>query len=285
MLSAVSVFDSRTANIHVDQTNDLAYTPLPLRMLADLAQACQDLKQRLNAEIKALEQQKPAVLVKPECQPGTPVGKLIAGLSAKTKVVTVTALATLSAAEKAKLESLKVDLAGDPLRAARQLQVLKARIDTMFLRLDASFKAVADGQIAALQTAAAALAVASSAAAAASADLFSGDPLPNIGSETWKSLWEAARAYSTTVYPETPFPATENGERCVLCQQELSSEAADRLRRFETFIKDEKQTPRERSTLRCRRRHAAARYRGRAPERSEFVMDAVAPIVHVFRHI
>ena len=27
-LSAVSVFDSRTANIHVDETNDVAYTPL-----------------------------------------------------------------------------------------------------------------------------------------------------------------------------------------------------------------------------------------------------------------
>jgi hypothetical protein len=34
MLSAISVFDSRTANVHVDQTNDVAYTPLPLRVLA-----------------------------------------------------------------------------------------------------------------------------------------------------------------------------------------------------------------------------------------------------------
>ncbi len=42
MLSAVSVFDSRTANVHVENTNDLAYTPLPLRILAGLAQACQD---------------------------------------------------------------------------------------------------------------------------------------------------------------------------------------------------------------------------------------------------
>jgi hypothetical protein len=28
MLSGVSVFDSRTANVHVDQTNDVAYTPV-----------------------------------------------------------------------------------------------------------------------------------------------------------------------------------------------------------------------------------------------------------------
>lgn len=30
LLSAVSVFDSRTANVHVDETNDVAYTPFPM---------------------------------------------------------------------------------------------------------------------------------------------------------------------------------------------------------------------------------------------------------------
>jgi energy-coupling factor transporter ATP-binding protein EcfA2 len=239
MLSAVSVFDSRTASIHVDQTNDVAYTPLPLRMLAGLAQACQDLKQKLSAEIKALEQQKPAVLVKPECQAATPVGKLIAALSAKTKPDTVTALAAMSSAEKARLEALRADLAGDPVRAARQLQTLKTRLDTMVRRLESLFSVAADGQMIVLRAAADALAVASDAAKAASTDLFSGDPLPDIGSETWKTLWEAARAYSTMVYPEQPFPATGSEERCVLCQQDLSPAAADRLRRFEAFIKDE----------------------------------------------
>lgn len=239
MLSAVSVFDSRTANIHVDQTNDVAYTPQPLRMLVGLAQACQDLKQKLNAEVKALEQQKPAFLAKPECQPGTPVGKLIASLSAKTKPDAVTALATLSGAEKAKLQGLKVDLAGDAVRAARQLQGLRARFASMHSCLDALFEAAADERVNALGAAADALVVASDAAAAASTDLFSGDPLPDIGSETWKSLWEAARAYSTTVYPDKTFPATRDEERCVLCQQELSAVAADRLRRFESFVKDE----------------------------------------------
>lgn len=239
MLSAVSVFDSRTANIHVDQTNDVAYTPLPLRMLAGLAQACQDLKQKLNAEIKALEQRKPAVLAKPECQPGTPVGKLIAGISAKTKPDAVTALATMSAAEKTKLQGLKADLAGDPVRAARQLQGLKARLGAVSGHLDALFKAAEDERLNTLCAAANALTVASNAATAASTDLFSGDPLPDIGSETWKALWEAARAYSTTVYPGRPFPATSDEERCVLCQQELSKAAADRLRRFESFVKDE----------------------------------------------
>jgi energy-coupling factor transporter ATP-binding protein EcfA2 len=63
--SAVSVFDSGTANVHVDQTDDVAYTPAPLKILASLAQACQDVKQRLQAEIKALEEQTPYAVTLP----------------------------------------------------------------------------------------------------------------------------------------------------------------------------------------------------------------------------
>lgn len=100
MLSAVSVFDSRTANVHVENTNDLAYTPLPLRILAGLAQACQDVKAKLAAEIKALQDQTPAVLSKPDCKPDTTVGKLIAGLSGKIKPEAVDKLAGLTPKKK-----------------------------------------------------------------------------------------------------------------------------------------------------------------------------------------
>lgn len=51
LLSAVSVFDSTTANVHVSQTNDVAYTPLPLKILGALAQACQEIKTKLSGEI------------------------------------------------------------------------------------------------------------------------------------------------------------------------------------------------------------------------------------------
>lgn len=128
MLSAVSVFDSRTANIHVENTNDLAYTPLPLRILAGLAQACQDVKAKLSAEIKTLEQQTPAVLSKPECKPETVVGKVITSLSGKTKPDAIEKLAGLNAQEEARLQPLITDLSGDPARTVRQLQAQETRV-------------------------------------------------------------------------------------------------------------------------------------------------------------
>ncbi len=193
MLSAVSVFDSRTANVHVENTNDLAYTPLPLRILAGLAQACQDVKAKLAAEIKALQEQTPAILSKPECKPHTPVGTLIAGLSGKTKPESVEKLAGLTAEEEARLQTLNTDLASDPARTVRQLQGQEARIKSAIEQLERLIAAATDESWAALRDAHTHLVTARSAAAAASANLFADEPLPDIGSDVWKALWEAAR--------------------------------------------------------------------------------------------
>lgn len=236
MLSAVSVFDSRTANVHVENTNNLAYTPLPLRILAGLAQACQDVKAKLAAEIKALQEQTPAVLSKPDCKPDTAVGKLIAGLSGKTKQEAVEKLAGLTAEEETRLQTLSTDLASDPARTVRQLQGQETRIKSAIEQLERLIAATTEQSRAALRTAHAHLATARSAAAAASASLFADEPLPDIGSD----VWEAARDYSrASAYPDHPFPETVTGAHCVLCQQPLSEEASNRLSRFEAFVRDE----------------------------------------------
>jgi hypothetical protein len=240
MLSAVSVFDSRTANVHVENTNDLAYTPMPLRILAGLAQVCQEVKTKLAAEIKALEAQAPAVLSKPECKPDTPVGKLIAALSGKTKPETVEKLAGLTAEEDARLQTLSTDLGGDPARTIRLLQGQESRIKALIKQLERLTAAATEERRAALHEAHTRLATARSAVAAASADLFADEPLQEISSDVWKVLWEAARDYSrASAYPNRPFPVTDSGAHCVLCQQPLSEEASKRLSSFEAFVQDE----------------------------------------------
>jgi energy-coupling factor transporter ATP-binding protein EcfA2 len=240
MLSAVSVFDSRTANIHVENTNDLAYTPLPLRILAGLAQACQDVKAKLAAEIKALQEQTPAVLSKPECKHETEVGKLVAALSGKIKPETVKKLAGLSTEEETRLQTLVTDLASDPTRTLRQLQGHETRLKTIIGHLERLASIVADETRTGLHEAHAGLGTARRAATAASVNLFAEEPLPDIGSDVWKSLWEAARDYSrASAYPGKGFPVTDADAHCVLCQQPLSEEASKRLSSFEAFVQDE----------------------------------------------
>jgi energy-coupling factor transporter ATP-binding protein EcfA2 len=240
MLSAVSVFDSRTANVHVENTNDLAYTPLPLRILAGLAQACQDVKAKLAAEIKVLQEQTPAVLSKPECKPETEVGKLVAALSGNTKPEAVQKMAGLNAEEETRLQTLVTDLASDPTRTLRQLQGHETRLKIIIEHLERLAGIVTEETRTALHDAHTRLGTARRAAAAASANLFADEPLPDIGSDVWKSLWEAARDYSrASAYPEKGFPVTDAGAHCVLCQQPLSEEASKRLSSFEAFVQDE----------------------------------------------
>jgi len=239
-LTAISVFDSRTAAVHVDATNDLAYTPLPLRIMAALADTCKTIKGKLDDEIRVIENQTPAILKNPECAPDTEVGKLLASLSAKTTDAKVEELAGLSEAEEARQKTLAADLANDPARVARKLQAQKAQIDGEKERLHKLANAVSDESVSSLGQLHDAYARARAAAALVSADLFSDEPLPAVGSDVWQSLWEAARTYSNErAYPEQKFPFTGDDARCILCHQELSPEASERLSRFESFVLDE----------------------------------------------
>ena len=198
------------------------------------------MKQRLNAEIKALEQQTPVAIAKPICQRGTRVGKLMANLSATTEPKEVKTLTSLTEAEKTRLASLKTDLAADPARAARQSQSLKTKLNKGIGCLERLIAAVADDNIAALGQAFRAFVAAQAAAQAASRSLFSQEPLPDIGSDIWQALWGTARKYSeTSAYPMQAFPVTEDGTWCVLCFQKLNAEATERFNLFEAFVKNE----------------------------------------------
>lgn len=239
-LSAISVFDSRTASIHVDEPNAVAYTPFPLELLAGLAKLCKSVKEKLATEIEQIRAQTPQSIKEPACSPTTTVGKLLASLSADTDPAEVIGLATVSLPEADRLAQLTADLAGNPARAARQLLALKAKVEDHIAQLGRLFVSISDDTADNLRRLAHDSDVAQKTAEAASHVLFRSEPLPQIGSEIWQALWETARAYSNQeAYPDRQFPVTDLNSVCVLCQQELSPVAADRLNRFEAFVRDD----------------------------------------------
>ncbi|MFH1805222.1 MAG: AAA family ATPase [Pseudomonadota bacterium] len=262
-LSAISVFDSRTANVHIDETNDVAYTPFPLKLLGALAQLCKSVRDKLAAEVAQIKAQTPEVIRTPACSRGTVVGNLMARLTANTAPAMVEALATLTQAEQDRLAQLTADLAGDPARVARQLAALKTKVDGHIARLDRLFASIGDETANNLRRHAVDSDAARRAAEAASSALFRDEPLPQIGSEVWQALWVSARAFSDAeAYPERRFPVTDSGSVCVLCQQELTPGAADRLNRFEAFVRDDSQQRAEAARLAYDR--ALATFKGEA---------------------
>jgi hypothetical protein len=194
----------------------------------------------LDAEKQQLEGARNAVFSTPPWTPSTAVGLALAPLTHSTDFGKLETLATLTEQEEARLVRLTEDLSKNPASAAAEQRLKAERIkrlgDTLTTIASRTDAAAFERLLALHQDASAKRA----AARVAAQDLFAGDSLPEVGGEVWRNLWEAARRYSTEiVYPDAPFPPDGPDKLCVLCQQPLSAEAVDRMKRFESFVRDE----------------------------------------------
>lgn len=61
--------------------------------------------------------------------------------------------------------------------------------------------------------------------------------LPGTGGEEWKVLFEAARVFSALSHAGHQFPGLPADAACPLCQNVLGEDGAERLKRFDGFIK------------------------------------------------
>ena len=246
-LPSVSIFDSRSANVHVEKTNAVAYTPQPMEVLEALANACDEISKKLSAQRDAIAAKTPLAIKVPQLNASSAAGAFVHRLSANSNVAQLNLLAQLSEEEQQRLAALEADLAQDAKRAAGKIASQKTRLDDLRGKL---FKAVQAASPAAF-TSHNALRLdwdtKAEAAKVASDALFAASPLPDVGKSTWVNLWEAARKYSDGVaYPEKSFPDAEGeNEVCVLCQQPLAQEAIKRRLTFEAFVKSTTKTEEE----------------------------------------
>jgi energy-coupling factor transporter ATP-binding protein EcfA2 len=246
-LSLISIFDSRSANLHVEKTNPVAYIPLPMKIMEALALACDLVRIKLEAQVSALEAQTPKALKTPSLSADTAAGAFVHNLSAKSNLSQLALLANLSDGEKQRLTTLEGDLAQDPKRAAARVADQKSRLANLVAplrRLATLAGAAAFLEREQLKTERDAKA---DTAKLASEALFAASPLPEIGQAIWRHLWEAARKYADEVaYPDRSFPdGTAGDDLCVLCQQPLTGEAIQRQTTFENFVKGTTKTEHE----------------------------------------
>jgi energy-coupling factor transporter ATP-binding protein EcfA2 len=240
VLSAVSVFDSESGLVHIEEKNEVAFRPFGLDVPDELARACQEVKIALSNERKELEQTRNSIFIKPPWSPASAVGRLLGSLAHDTDPTLIEDLATLTEDEAARLIQLREDLSSDLVKAAaiaglRAENVMRLR-ETIEL-----IQSKTDESSAAHFAALSADAITKRRAASYAADqLFSLESLPGVGGPTWRLLWEAARRYSTEMaYPKSSYPALSPDARCVLCQQNLDAAARERMQRFEEFIQQD----------------------------------------------
>ncbi len=219
VIRSMSFYDEHCGDLYLSKRSTLTYRPSALILLDSLINACDQVRDILWSRVRDNQGTAFHLTIPPD----TEAGGFLARLSATT-----------TAQDIADAVAVPADIASQHARAASEVARLQSSdVTRERARLEelASDFAAAGDQVSRLQRLlgeesisdaaeeqSTAVALRAAAELAASAD-FSQD-LPGVGGETWRALWEAARAYSTQVaYPQRKFPFTEDDAKCLLCQQ------------------------------------------------------------------
>ncbi len=248
-LSAVKVFDGACATTYVTAGDTVEHVPEPLGVLTRAAEA--------QATAAATLRARAAEIVTDTA------------ITAKTDVEQLIGDAALSAEEDAELERLQQQLAllkGQRLEptitTARTNTAAATRLADDLQRAATSLDDTAQSE---LDTCRAELLAAVTALEQLRQSALEGQPVPGTGTEPWRAMWDAARAFVTVEFPP------REGDPCPLCQRAVDAETEQRLARFEKFITNDLET--RVAAARAREQRALAALPDLQRQRSNAVSD------------
>ena len=239
-ISRVSIFDAQCAAVYLNERTDVAFLPFGLDLFDKLVKACRAVRTRLESEQRALNSNVLAPIVA-QIPAGTAAAKLAGNITSLTKPEAVRAVTRLSSEEEAQLGFLEKSLqdlqANDPNKLIAQLNIRVGRVRALGEHLRALENVLSDAEVGALFSVRTDGRRKSEEAKRLREATFPQNLLPGTGGDQWKAMWESSRLFSEQqAYPGQTFPVTEDGSKCVLCQQDLDHAAAHRLKQFEEFI-------------------------------------------------
>ncbi len=247
-LRKINFFDTDCASVYVNESNEIAFTPVGLDLLPRLVNLCQKVAVKINTLIQELETDKPPSLIKPQAEENTSVFKLVESLNKDSDIGIFRRKADLSKIENDRIGELNEALSLDPKARADEIKSKLARLQKLHQSIDNVACSLSKDSIARIQEKLENYIDKYNAASIAAQTAFGDQPLSGIGESIWNELWEAARKFSQEeAYIGKHFPVTEDGAVCLLCQQSLSTEAKQRLNRFEEFIKADTQKSADRA--------------------------------------
>lgn len=239
-LKAISFYDEACGDAYIGGDSELTYRPSALLLMDGLIAVCDAVSAVFTEWLRGNEATRGSL---PAVVGNTTAASFLSTLSGTTTTAQVDAACDVPSNAVAQLGDLIQEearlRATDPGRERTRLEALSNTVGgvaTHVGRLAALLGDERTNEAIAMKARAIEL---RAAATVASSGTFDTEPVAGVGTATWRALWEGARAFSETeAYHDTHFPVTSDGSRCVLCQQELSSDARDRLQRFEAFLQD-----------------------------------------------
>lgn len=242
-LARISVFDTASARVYVDKERKIEFLPYELDLLNKLGLAARGLDGEFKAREDALNNE-----IRVPLPTGFNDGTAVSGVLAK--LIPETVLSDLPSKEhiekhavwtneqQAELDHLIKESKYDPTAMARLRREAKQALGTVRGNISECESEIGDTAIEALSEKQKDAVRKREAAETAASDLFKGQPIPDIGSETWRQMLRYAREFALEVFPENDPPPLSTAGRCVLCQQELNVDASARLKAFDEYLED-----------------------------------------------
>jgi len=235
-LAGLNIFDTICGRIYVTDENETSFEPPVLQFFSELILICQKVAKHLDDQIDKIPSTMPAM---PLEYAVTSAAKWYKTLSYMTSPEDIDKHCNWSEANEKELVLLQQRILEQaPIEKAKQYLGKKQHVDRTIAEIEKALSTYNDHNIKRIWALREDWNGKETAAKLAAESMFAAAPLPGVGEEVWKQLWDAARKYSQEVaYPGLSFPHVMEGAHCVLCQQRLSDEALDRFTTFEEFVK------------------------------------------------
>jgi energy-coupling factor transporter ATP-binding protein EcfA2 len=246
-LAYISVFDATTAPLYADRQNKIEFLPMGLDVLPALGDACRTLSGTLDTEILALTAKINVPLPAVNSQKHktffsklSPMGA-VSGWPSLQDIDTHCIWSPVHDDRLTQLEE-KIKKVSEPAqilarnnRLKQATDLLHDRFEQIINQLDAESIQNALDKFEAAKSA-------RMAAAIAARGQFDNDPLPNAPlTKAWRLLYTQAETFNAEQYPGSTFPDTGADRVCLLCQQQYSASASERMARFRAFLEDSSQ--------------------------------------------
>lgn len=235
-MRTLQLYDTDCANLYVNEENEVAYEPWILQFFTQLTNTCMKVGQVLKQEMDSISLPK---LTPPEGSSKTKSVLWLNKINDTTTGKDIDIHCSWDVADELELNNKRQQIAEtDPIEKMKQFKNTLQNIKKLHSLLDNVKTSLSEDACRAILNAKLDYAIKKKAADEDAQKVFEGLPVDGVGTDSWKLLWEQARAFSEQhAFPGEAFPYTSTDSKCILCHQTLSVEAQSRLSSFESYVK------------------------------------------------
>lgn len=233
-LNNIYVFDSKCANIYLNNDTPTEYKPIGLDVLEQLTQICNSIRSKLDGEQRSLSAAKPVLDVKYN---ETDIARWYNSIE-QVSVTDINQRLSITEEQQKRYNELTSTLnTSNPAETIQQLQQKTSRYQSTIQKVKQIEDLFNTENVTNLQELKQTYFTKKGAYIIA-LESFKGEDKFQIGSDVWKQMWDYAKQYAVQESSSIiSFPEKEESY-CVLCHQPLNDTAKQRLKRFESYIKD-----------------------------------------------